>query len=192
MRGLAFMFLIACLAACNKPGNSANSRREATDSIQTAAGNLPPASKSAIKKLSILVLPPYDKIAHESISPNIRKFLEEGIAKDSSVKLIDFPFRDLMNVPYQNAFDKRYCQALVGRIDADIFIMSKIDLKERTGEVVSDKWSFAIRIYDVKNDRQKDSQIVGKNLTHSEISELIQGRRKELTAEIKSYRQQMP
>ena len=50
----------------------------------------------------------------------------------------------------------------------------------------SDKWSFSIRIYDVKNDRQINSKIKGKRLSDNGISEMIKQKRHELMEEIKN------
>jgi len=185
------MFFVVCLASCSRPDNSANTRSEGDDTIKTAVDTIAAPSKPALEKISILVLPPYN-VADASIAPNIRKFLEEEIAKDSSMGLIDFPFRDLMNVAYQNVFDKRYCKPLVGKVDADIFIMSKLDQKKGAGEQDADRWSFAIRIYDVKDDSQTNSGIKGTSLSGPEIAELIRSRRKELTGEIRNHYQQQP
>lgn len=106
------------------------------------------------RKLSVIVLPPFDKIANEGISPDVQKYLEREISKDTSLNVIKFPYRALMNVPYQNVFDKKYCKPITDKVDADIIVMTKLELKVRTGQMTSDTWGVSFRIYNVRTDDQ--------------------------------------
>ena len=108
------------------------------------------------QKLTIIVLPPYDEIANAGISPNVKKILEEKIV-DEEISVIKFPFKKLMGVPYQNVFDKKFCKPILQKIKADVVIMSKIDHVSANGNMETDKWNSSSRIYDVKNNKQKNS-----------------------------------
>ena len=106
------------------------------------------------KKLTILVLPPYDEIANAGISPNVSEIIEENI-NDQGLSVIKFPFKKLMNVPYQNVFDKKFCKPILQKIKPDIIIMSKIDQVNSSGTMETDKWNLRIKIYNVRKEVQK-------------------------------------
>src|SRR5687768_1445385 len=134
MNRLIFVLFILWLSCCN------NSNRVTDDNARMVDSVLAPndtASATTIQlpftRLSVLVLPPFDEIANEGISPGVQEYLEREISKDTSVTLIEFPYKDLMNVPYHNVFDKKYCKPITDRIDADVVIMTKLDQEERTG-----------------------------------------------------------
>jgi hypothetical protein len=189
MRGIIYILLIVCLNSCNKSSTSQD-KELTSDTTQTSIDTILTTTSPISEKLSIIVLPPYDEIANAGISPDIQDYLETEISKDSSVTLIKFPYKDLMNVPYHHVYDKKYCKPITDKVDADILVMTKLDLKERTGNMNSDQWTFKIRIYDVKNDRQKDSEITGANMSDSRIKEFLKSKRQELIEEIKNYPQQ--
>jgi hypothetical protein len=190
MERLVCILAILCLTSCNKADRLTDNVKQTPDStiltVDTTAG----INLSAPKKFSILVLPPYDEIANAGISPDIQEYLEREISKDSSVTLIKFPLKDLMKVPYQNVYDKKYCKPILDEIDTDVVIMTKLDVNEKKGQMSSDIWTFSIRIYDVQNDRQINSKIKGKDLSDNKISELIKQKIQDLIEEIKNNRQQ--
>jgi hypothetical protein len=190
MERFVFILAILSLASCNKSDKLADDVENTADSTTLMSDTTAGVNLSAADELSIIILPPYDEVANAGISPNIQEYLEREISKDSSVTLIKFPYKDLMNVPYHNVYDKKYCKPILDNFDADIFVMSKLDINERTGHMSSDKWSFSIRIYDVKKDRQIDSKIKGKDLSQNGISEMVKLKIEELIEEIKNYRQQ--
>jgi hypothetical protein len=139
------------------------------------------------QKLTIIVLPPYDEIANAGISPKVSESIEENI-KDKDFSIMKFPFKKLMGVPYQNIFDKKFCKPILQKIKADVMIMSKIDQVSGTGNMETDKWNLRIRIYDVKNNKQKNSSLKGENLNPLELENFIVKNRKTLIKEIKNSR----
>lgn len=190
MKKFVYILLILYSTSCNMSNTVSQDEKPIADKTQTANNKSLKTIASVPEKLTIIVLPPYDEIANAGISPNIQGYLEKEISKDSSVTLIKFPYKDLMNVPYYHVFDKKYCKPITDKVEADILVMTKLDLKERTGQMNFDQWTFKIRIYDVKNDRQKDSEITGTNMSESKIKELLKNKRQELIEEIKNYPQQ--
>lgn len=66
--------------------------------------------------------------------------------------------------------------------------MSKIDHVSANGNMETDKWNLSIRIYDVKNNKQKNSSLKGKNLTTLELENFIVKNRETLIKEIKNNR----
>ena len=145
-------------------------------------------TKAALTKLSVLVLPPFDEIANEGISPNIQMLLEATFSNDTAFTLIKFPYRQLMNVPYQNVFDKKYCKPITDKIKTDIILMTKLNQATRTGQMANDKWNLQIKVYNTKTGGQFLSTVNGNNLTNAEIEKLIKSRRQELFAEMKNNR----
>jgi hypothetical protein len=139
-------------------------------------------------KLSVIVLPPYDVIANAGISPDIQKYLETEISRDTTLTLIKFPYKQLMNIPYQNVFDRKFCKPIIDKVKADIIVMSKLDQVTRTGKMTTDKWNFQIRIYNTNNENQTNSSVTADNLTESEIKNILSDRQHDLTTEIKNSR----
>lgn len=137
------------------------------------------------KKLSILVLPPYDEIANAGISPNISEIIEENI-NDEGLSVIKFPFKKLMNVPYQNVFDKKFCKPILQKIKPDIIIMSKIDQVNSSGTMETDKWNLRIKIYNVRKEVQINSSLTADNLNPSELQNFIKQNKETLIKEIKN------
>lgn len=142
--------------------------------------------KSTSMHLRILVLPPYDAIANEGISPNIQKYIENIFATDTTFSLIKIPYRRLMNVSYHNVFDKKYCSPFTDEIKTDVIIMSKLDQAIETGNMTTDKWNFKIKIYNTRTGMQQLSNLKSNNLTGSQIEDLVRSRRQELFSEVKN------
>ena len=139
------------------------------------------------QKLTIIVLLPYDEIANAGISPTVREIIEENI-EYQDFSIMKFPFKKLMGVPYQNVFDKKFCKPILQKIKADVIIMSKIDQVSGNGNMETDKWNLKIRIYDVKNNKQKNSSLRGENLNTLELENFIVKNRETLIKEIKNNR----
>lgn len=189
MRTLFTLSILFLLASCN------NSVTNESDKVQGDAIKLQQAvvdsttkSKASLAKLSVLVLPPFDEIANEGISPNIQKILERTFSNETGFTLIKFPSRQLMNVQYQHVFDKKYCSPITDKIKTDIIIMSKLDQVTRTGNMTTDTWNFKIKIYNIRTGSQKLSTLNTNSLTSSEIENLIKSRQQELFSETKNNR----
>jgi hypothetical protein len=180
-----FQVLTICfLISCGESKHVSDEKERSVTSSAERDGASLIGSTTSRRKLSVFVLPPFDKIANEGISPNIQKYLEMEIAKDTSLTVIKFPYRDLMNIPYYNVFDKKYCKPIAEKIETDIIVMTKLEQEERTGQMGSDKWNLLIRIYDVAADEQTNSEVTGVNLTDAEIAYLIKERQLDLVSEI--------
>jgi|GEM_PF-7132215 len=136
-------------------------------------------------KPKLIVLPAYDKISNRGISPKIQKTIETQLQTSTEFILIDFPSKDLMHVPYQNVFDKRYCKPITDNINCDIIIMSKLELVKKTGNISTDLWNVRFKIYNVNSNKQIDSQIRIDSLSSSEITNNLEENRSNLLKEIK-------
>ena len=113
-------------------------------------------NKDRVEKLRVIVLPPYDEIANAGTSPDVQQYLQNELINSEEVDLIKFPFAQLMNVSYQNIFDKKYCQPIIEAIECNTIVMSKLDVVRKTGNMTSDKWNLRIRLYNVKTEKQID------------------------------------
>lgn len=160
--------------------NIARLQQGKVDSVITASENS--------MKLSVLVLPPFDNIANEGISPNIQKSLEKVFFEEKSFDLIQFPYGKLVGVPYQNVFDKRYCKPITAKVKSDIIVMTKIGLVKRMAEMEKCKWDIEIKIYNTISDRHFLSKVEGRGLTSLLIDSLILTRRSDLFEEVLSSR----
>ena len=140
-------------------------------------------------KTYIIILPPYDQIANRGISPNIFKYLERSLRKNKNILLpnnIIKTFKEL-NINYNMVFDRKYCNDIIDKMNPDIIIMSKLDLKIETGNMISDKWDFEIKVY---NPRKNKQQVIlkGQDLLDSEIKKLIYDSNRELFDKILSLK----
>ncbi len=139
------------------------------------------------KKPTILILIPYDLNANGGFSPEIQETLEKKFIDNSEIQLIKFPLKKIMNVPYQNVYDKKYCKQILEKIKTDFIIMSKIDLENILNS--PKKWDLSFRIYNVKNNEQFDSKLKGDNLTKEQIEKKIKNESDVLINEIKKISQ---
>jgi len=180
------------MIACNSSDNTKNKKVQfekfeiKDEENRTGVKDTTIQTRSIHPKLSVLVLPPYDLVANGGFSPHIKNYLETEISKDTSLIVMEFPYKQLMKVPYQNVFDKKYCQPITDIIDSDVIIMSKLDLQ--FGEMSIDKWSFQIRIYYPSSGKQINSSLKAENLSDVEIENIICNKRQELINEIKNNR----
>ena len=185
---------ICCLFSCSNAGTATDQHGQ-TDTAKLTGktnsrilpGTIVAAQPNQVKQ-TVLVLPPHDAIANEGISPGIQKYLEQIISGDSTVKLIRFPYRQLMHVPYQNVFDKQFCRPVTDKVKADLIIMSKIEQSLRTGNMSSDKWNLAIKFYNPNTGTQVNSVLTANNMTANEIENLLLKKRQILFTEIRDNR----
>lgn len=117
--------------------------------------------------ITVLVLPPYDKIANAGISPDIQMMLEKALLGKGSLSVIPFPLKKLMGIPYQMVYDKKYCKPVVDRIDCEIIIMTQL-MTETENKPGIWPWSYRVRIYNVTTNAQIDS-IIGEDLKAEEL-----------------------
>ncbi len=139
-----------------------------------------------IQKPSVLVLPPYDLNANGGFSPEIQDLLETNFRENSEINLINFPFKKLIQVPYQNVYDKKYCKLISEKINVDFIIMSKIELKDILKQ--NKKWDLNFRIYNVKVNQQLDSRLKGKDLSYLQIEDKVQKNYQILVDEILEFK----
>jgi len=141
-----------------------------------------PEQKLPFTKPVILVLPPYDEIANAGVSPDIQKIIESELHKNDSVNVLNFPYKALMNVPYQMIYDKKFCGPILAHIQPDIIIMSRLitDNERKPGHW---PWTYSIKIYNPKKDIQIES--IYKEQVHAdEISKDIKSKQQTFIKDI--------
>jgi hypothetical protein len=191
----AFAILTSCNSSGSEIGKDVQIERPTIDTAKIYIENTIARSsdttispKSTLANLRVLVLPPFDSIANRGISPNLQKYIEDIFTTDTTFRLLKFPYRRLMNVSYQNVFDKKYCSPITDKIETVIIIMSKLDQATGTGNMTKDKWNFKIKIYDTRTNVEKLSKLSTNDLTSYQISNLITSRRQELFRETRNNR----
>jgi hypothetical protein len=137
------------------------------------------------EKPTVLILIPYDLNANGGFSPEIQEILEKKLSENSEIQLIKFPLKKLMNIPYQNVYDKKYCQPILEKVKVDFIVMSKIDIENILNS--PRKWNLSFRIYNVKNNEQFDSKLKGDKLTKQQIEEKVENESELLINEIKKH-----
>jgi hypothetical protein len=183
---LTILFLLACNN--NSVTTDNTELKDDTAKPQQSLVDTPVKTKTNLTRLSVLILPPFDEIANEGISPNIQQILETTFSDDTTFTLINFPYRQLMTVSYQNVFDKKYCSPITDKVKTDFILMTKLNQATRTGQMTSDKWDFEMKIYNTKTGKQFLSTVAGSNLTSTEIEKHIKSNQSDLFTEVKSNR----
>lgn len=132
--------------------------------------------------VNVLIIPPHDEIANAGISPDIREILETVLTNRGKLSVIPFPFKKLIDVPYQMVFDKKYCKPIADKVDCDIIIMTQIitDNERKPGIW---PWAYKIRIYNIRTGKQLNS-IEGKNLKEDDVQKDIVGKIDKLMTDI--------
>jgi hypothetical protein len=182
---LAFYQGLACIAIGVFTLNACSHRNdisaEAAPLVEVAAA--PADSVIEKKSLNVIVLPPYDVIANEGISPDITKSLETVLKRETKLEVMKFPYQKLINANYHMVYDKKYCREIIEIVDPDIIVMSRLDLTKKTGNMEADRWNFEIKIYDVSSDQQRKS-ISGQSLRAEGIDKTINELRESLVDDI--------
>jgi hypothetical protein len=96
--------------------------------------------------ITVLVLPPYDEIANAGISPDTRLILERNLMNKNKIKVIPFPLKKLMNVPYEMVYDKKYCAPIIEKVKCDIIVMTQIITKNEMEPGIG-PWAYKTKIY---------------------------------------------
>jgi hypothetical protein len=133
--------------------------------------------------MRILVLPPFDEIANAGISPDIRKIIESALIAQGKLSVISFPFKQLMGVPYQMVFDKKYCKPILDKVDCDIIVMSQI-ITENERKPGVWPWSYKIRVYNARTGKQLNS-VQGDNLKAEDFQNDINSKVDKLVNDIR-------
>jgi hypothetical protein len=193
MKTLFYLSIIALLVAC---GDSQSAIKDSiagdtsTEVVHTPAARntdtsgIEKATWLLPYKLTVLVLPPYDEIANAGISPAVQKYLEAQIDNDTNLSLINFSYKQFMNVSYQNVYDKKYCQPIIDKRKTDVIVMSKLDLVTPAGKMDKDKWNLSLRIYNTNTGKQSDSKIVLTNVAGADLQRILASKQEQLRTEV--------
>ena len=98
--------------------------------------------------------------------------------------MIPFPFRELMGVPYQMVFDKKYCQPIVDKVDCDVVIMTQL-ITNNELKAGMWPWAYKVRLYNPRTDKQLHS-ISGDNLQFVDLEKDINSKADKLVKDIES------
>jgi hypothetical protein len=151
--------------------------------LEARAGETRLSGRSVIDSvITVLVLPPYDEIANAGVSPDTRVALEEALAGDPTMKVKPFPFRELMNVPYQMVYDKKYCTPILRKVKCDVIVMTRIisDDPRNSGRSL---WSYTVKVFNTRSGRQVES-ISARGLEYNEVVSDIAAKAGKLSIDI--------
>ena len=124
-------------------------------------------------KTKVVVLPPYDVIAGEGISPNIHQYMVEALQNEKELEILTFENnKNIRNVNYYMIYDKKYCSEIVKAVNPDVVIISKLDQSTRTGNMNTDKWNIQIKFYYPKINKQVNA-MHWQGLTAGELEKKI-------------------
>lgn len=192
MKRSCYFLLLLIMFSCNSKKDAGDKKpidlttaNDGYHSKKIIPKDTPAVSAAAQNKPTVLVMPPHDVIANEGISPDVQKYLQAVLAKDTGSALIKFPYKQLMGVPYQHVFDKKYCTPILEKVKADVVIMSKIELVKRNGRMDTDEWNLQLNIYNTRTGSQKISSLQLERATIAGMEHYIQVKATDLFAEIR-------
>lgn len=180
--------VVLSLTSWNSRGNEtsdskqgdASAKIDTPETVDTTSRSRPTQAR-----LTVIVLPPDDRMALRGISPDVQKYLATEVSKDIDLTLIKLSHKQLVNVSMVDIFDKKHCKPIADRIKVDIFVMSRLVLVTETGNMATDRWNLNIRIFNANTDTQHSSKIVARKLTSDGIRRFLTDKHGVLTAEIK-------
>lgn len=107
-------------------------------------------------KLKILVVQCSNGYEYSMHSYDFNPTIENHLKKFDDFQVLPFSLKKLQGVNYQGVFDKKYCQPIIDRINADILILTRFD-KEYIPTDPMMKWGYEIKIVDAKTMKQINS-----------------------------------
>lgn len=118
-------------------------------------------------KKKILVVPCYNGYEYAQHGYDFNPFIEKKLKEDSSINFIPFPYKKIYGSGYQSVYDKKYCNKIIEKTDADFLVMTKF-----TGNLLNfyekDKvWGYETKILNVETMEQQVS-IKANNLNSYE------------------------
>lgn len=102
---------------------------------------------SSNEKLTVLVLYPYDRIANEGGSPDMREIIRKILEADSSLRILSYPVWMLHGGGTYAVYAPVYCKEIVEKLHPDIIIMSKIDLLKWVDNLPGRFWRVEVKAY---------------------------------------------
>jgi hypothetical protein len=154
----------------------------AINSVTLVFGTAVAMTNPTDSTVKVLVLPPFDAIENAGVSPDISKIIETTLTEQGQLSVLSFPYKQLMGVPYQMVFDKKYCRPILDKVDCDVIIMSQIitDNERKPGFW---PWSYKIRVYNARTGKQLNS-IQGDNLKAEDFQKDINSKVDKLIRDI--------
>lgn len=176
---LLLIIYVGCAGQRDHKSDSVAGNDSATTVDQQPAADIP-VRKDTITR--VLVLPAYDEIANAGVSPEIQALLERMLSGHDTVKVLPFPFKELMGVPYQMVFDQKYCAPILEKVPAEIIVMSRLVTKNEREPGIW-LWDYEVRIYNAVTHKQISS-ISAKDLAEQDFAGDINRQRNELIDDI--------
>lgn len=176
---LLLIICVSCAGQRDSKKDPVSDEDSATVDVQQPVADTPVRKDTIIR---VLVLPAYDEIANAGVSPEIQEFLENALTGHDTVKVIPFPLKKLMGVPYQMVFDQKYCAPILEKVPVDVIVMSRLVTKNERKPGIW-PWDYDVRIYNAITHKQISS-ISGKDLTEQEFPGDLNRQRNELIADI--------
>lgn len=176
------LLVIVCVG-CAGQRDSKNDPVAGKDSATTA--DQQPVADTPVRKdtvIRVLVLPAYDEIANAGASPDMQALLGQALSGHDTVKVLPFPWKELMGVPYYMVFDKKYCAPILEKVSIEIIVMSRLITKNEHVPGIW-PWDYEVKIYNAITHKQISS-IRGKDLAEQDFPGDINRQRNELIADI--------
>ncbi len=121
----------------------------------------------ALDTIKVLVVQCSNGYEYAIHGVNFNPTIESELNNYKNIRVIPFPFKKLMGVPYQGVYDKKYCQPIIDKVNVDYLILTRFsddtDITQKT-------WGYQVKIVKTKTMDQVNS-ITAINLKSYDLVE---------------------
>ena len=159
---ISFLFLltiIGCNSIDKKEHNATEKKNESdlVDSLKIDIVRSMLNDSTIIDTLEIIVVQCANGYEYAMHNYDFNPIIENGLNKFENVKVLPFPYKTLMGVPYQGVFDKKYCPPIIEKVNVDYLILTRFDKKYSELNSAEMKWGYELRIVNTETLEQVNS-----------------------------------
>ena len=109
----------------------------------------------------VLILPISNGYDFATVGYDFVPALSHALTKQKGISMLPFPYKRLMGTAYQGVYDKKYCTAILEKVETDFIVMSRYILPgSPDGNSYPNQWGYEIKILETTTMRQRQS--IGK------------------------------
>lgn len=127
-----------------------------------------------IDTLDIIVVQCANGYEYSMHNYDFNPIVETELNKFNNINVRPFPLKTLMGVPYQGVFDKKYCPAIIEKVDVDFLILTRFDKRYDELNRTEMDWGYELRIVNTKTLEQVNSISADNLKEYQQIEKHIQ------------------
>ena len=180
-----FIFFLNCTENTIKPTQEIENKVEYIDKTQVDISDFDSIPEQIeVEKKKVILIPSYNGYDCIQLGYNLNLIFEEKLKESNSINFIPFPYKKMNGSGYQSVYDKKYCNKIIEKTDADYLIMTKL-----TGNLLNflekDKvWGYETKILNVKTMEQQVSIKASNLKSYEEIETDIETNIRQLVLDL--------